>query len=78
LLPENVSPGEILALLNCGAYSLAQASQYNGRFLPPVVLIRENGNPELIRKKDDFRNLIVNDVFEDRGKGLRRVPRFPN
>ena len=33
-LPEDVEPGEVLALLNCGAYSLAQASQYNGRFLP--------------------------------------------
>ena len=43
LLPPDVQPGEILALLNCGAYSLAQASQYNGRFLPAVILIRENG-----------------------------------
>lgn len=62
LLPENVQPGEILALLNCGAYSLAQASQYNGRFLPPVVLVRENGEAEVIRKRDTFSDLINNDV----------------
>ena len=63
LLPENIEPGEVLALLNCGAYSLAQASQYNGRFLPAVILIRENGEVELIRKRDDFGDLVVNDVF---------------
>ena len=63
LLPDGVQPGEVLALLNCGAYSLAQASQYNGRFLPPVVLIRENGQVELVRKRDEFADLIVNDSF---------------
>jgi diaminopimelate decarboxylase len=63
LLPENVQPGEVLALLNCGAYSLAQASQYNGRFLPAVVLVRENGEVELVRKRDDFTVLIANDLF---------------
>lgn len=63
LLPENVLPGEVLALLNCGAYSLAQASQYNGRFLPAVVLIRADGSPELIRKRDSFDDLIANDIY---------------
>lgn len=64
LLPPDVQPDEILALLNCGAYSLAQASQYNGRFLPPVALIR-NGNTEIIRRRDTFDDLIGNDSFED-------------
>ena len=63
MLPEGVKPGEVLALLNCGAYSLAQASQYNGRFLPPVILIGTNGEPELIRKRDSFEDLVANDVF---------------
>lgn len=61
-LPENVQPGEVLALLNCGAYSLAQASQYNGRFLPAVVMIT-NGTPRVVRKRDGFDDLIVNEVF---------------
>ncbi|MGI8638632.1 MAG: diaminopimelate decarboxylase family protein [Pyrinomonadaceae bacterium] len=63
LLPENVQPNEVLALLNCGAYSIAQMFQYNGRFLPTVVLIRENGNVELIRKRDEFEDLITNDLW---------------
>jgi diaminopimelate decarboxylase len=62
-LPENVQPGEVLALLNCGAYSLSQASQYNARFLPAVVLINENGEAELVRKRDDFEDLIANEIF---------------
>jgi len=62
-LPSNVEPGEILAMLNCGAYSLAQASQYNGRLLPAVVLIRGDGTPELIRRRDDLNDLINNDVY---------------
>ena len=64
LLPPDVQPGEILALLNCGAYSLAQASQYNGRFLPAVILIRENGQAEIIRRRDTFEDLIGNDLFD--------------
>ena len=63
LLPPDVVPGEVLALLNCGAYSLAQASQYNGRFLPAVVLIRENGEADLIRERDNFDHLIKSDVY---------------
>lgn len=63
LLPENVQPNEVLALLNCGAYSVAQMFQYNGRFLPAIVLIRENGDAELIRKRDDFEDLVTNDIF---------------
>jgi D-ornithine/D-lysine decarboxylase len=63
LLPEEVKPGEVLALLNCGAYSVAQMFQYNGRFLPAIVLIKEDGKVELIRKRDDFEDLITNDVF---------------
>ncbi len=62
LLPENVKPGEVLALLNCGAYSLAQASQYNARFLPPVVLTKADGTTELIRRRDTFEDLINSDL----------------
>ncbi len=62
-LPENIKPGDVLALLNCGAYSIAQMFQYNGRFLPAVVLIREDGTPELVRRRDVFEDLIANDLW---------------
>ena len=63
LLPENVQPGDVLALLNCGAYSIAQMFQYNGRFLPCVVLTKESGEVELIRKRDAFEDLINNEIW---------------
>jgi diaminopimelate decarboxylase len=63
LLPENVRPGEVLALLNCGAYSLSQASQYNGRFLPSVVLIEnQSAKAVLIRRRDNFEDLVRNEI----------------
>jgi diaminopimelate decarboxylase len=61
-LPDNVGPGEVLALLNCGAYSLAQMFHYNGRPLPAAVLIKD-GKAELIRRRDTYNDLITNDVF---------------
>jgi diaminopimelate decarboxylase len=61
-LPENVAPGEVLALLNCGAYSLAQMFHYNGRPLPAAVLVRKNGKIDLIRRRDNYEDLITNDV----------------
>lgn len=63
LLPEDVKLGEVLALLNCGAYSLAQASQYNARFLPPVVLIEVGGETKLIRERDRFEDLVNRDIY---------------
>lgn len=62
-LPADVKPGEILALLNSGAYSLAQMFHYNGRPLPAAVLIRKDGNPELIRRRDTYEDLITHDVW---------------
>jgi diaminopimelate decarboxylase len=62
-LPDNVEPGEVLALLNCGAYSLAQMFHYNGRPLPAALLIGEDGKAELIRRHDTYDDLITNDVW---------------
>ncbi len=63
LLPEAIEPGEVLALLNCGAYSVAQMFQYNGRELPAIVLVRENGEIELIRRRDSYEDLYPNDIW---------------
>ncbi len=63
LLPRDVKPGEVLALLNSGAYSLAQMFPYNGRPLPAAVMIREGGRADLIRRKDTYDDLVANDVW---------------
>lgn len=63
LLPSNVQPGEVLALLNSGAYSLAQMFHYNGRPLPAAVMIEDNGEVQLIRRRDTYEDLITNDIW---------------
>lgn len=62
-LPANVQPGEVLALLNSGAYSLAQMFHYNGRPLPAAVLIDDGGQARLIRHRDTYEDLITSDVW---------------
>ena len=63
LLPRDVKPGEVLALLNTGAYSLAQMFPYNGRILPAAVMVREGGRANLIRRKDTYDDLVANDLW---------------
>jgi D-ornithine/D-lysine decarboxylase len=62
-LPAHVQPGEVLALLNSGAYSLAQMFHYNGRPLPAAVMIRADGRIDLIRRRDTYDDLLINDVW---------------
>src|SRR3989440_2176976 len=62
-LPAHVQPGEVLALLNSGAYSLAQMFHYNGRPLPAAVMIREDGQVDLIRQRDTYDDLVTHDVW---------------
>jgi diaminopimelate decarboxylase len=62
-LAARVEPGEILALLNSGAYSLAQMFPYNGRPLPAALMIRENGKPDLIRRRDSYEDLLASDIW---------------
>ena len=62
-LPADVQPGEVLALLNSGAYSLAQMFHYNGRPLPAAVMVREGGQVDLIRQRDTYDDLVTHDVW---------------
>jgi diaminopimelate decarboxylase len=62
LLPEGMRPGDLIALLNCGAYSVAQMFPYNGRQLPAVVLVGEDGAARIIRERDSYEDLLMNEV----------------
>ncbi len=63
LLPAIVRPGEALALLNSGAYSLAQSFPYNGRPLPAAVITRGEGRIDLARRRDSYEDLLTGDVW---------------
>jgi diaminopimelate decarboxylase len=62
-LPADVRPGETLALLNSGAYTLAQAFPYNGRPLPAAVMVREGGRVDVVRRRDTYEDLLAGDVW---------------
>jgi D-ornithine/D-lysine decarboxylase len=62
-LPADVRPGELLALLNTGAYTVAQMFPYNGRPLPAVVMVREGGRCDLVRRRDTYEDLLAGDIF---------------
>jgi diaminopimelate decarboxylase len=62
-LPAEVKPGEVLALLNSGAYSLAQMFPYNGRPLPAAVMVRPDQSVDLIRRRDTYEDLIAQDIW---------------
>ncbi len=48
---QEVRTGDVLAILDTGAYSMAMASTYNLRPLPAEVLIHPNDTPALIRPR---------------------------
>ncbi len=64
LLPEQTDVGDVLALLNTGAYALDQASQYNGRPRPAAVMIKESGEVRVARRRETYEDLYSFDEWE--------------
>ena len=52
---------DLLLFYNAGAYGFEMASNYNSRYKPAEVLIRD-GKAQLIRKRDVFEDLLRNQV----------------
>jgi diaminopimelate decarboxylase len=59
VLPE-IKEGDILGVMDAGAYGYAMSSNYNMRLRPAEVLVKENGDTVLIRRRDTFEDLISN------------------
>jgi diaminopimelate decarboxylase len=59
-LPE-VREGDLLLFYNAGAYGFEMGSNYNSRFKPAQVLVIK-GQPHLIGKRDNFEDLLRNQV----------------
>jgi diaminopimelate decarboxylase len=56
LLPD-VAEGDLLAVLNAGAYGFSMSSQYNSRPRAAEVMIR-NGKPVLVREREKLHDLM--------------------
>jgi diaminopimelate decarboxylase len=61
LLPANVEVGEVIAMLNTGAYTMSQMTAYNGRPFPAAVMVEEGCKVQVIRKRDSYEDLINNE-----------------
>jgi len=57
LLPR-IEEGDLLAVLNAGAYGFSMSSQYNARPRAAEVMVK-NGKHKLVRKREQFDDLIA-------------------
>ncbi len=56
-----LSPGDLIAVPDCGAYCLAMASNYNASLKPPIVLVKK-GKARLIRRRETYDDLCRTDI----------------
>ena len=57
-----VESGDLLALLDAGAYGMAQASNYNTRMRPAEVLV-EGNKASLIRRRETIADLLAPEIL---------------
>lgn len=57
-MPE-IEEGDVLAILNAGAYAFSMSSQYNSRPKPMEVLVNK-GESEIVRERETFADVIAN------------------
>lgn len=60
-LLHEVREGDYLVFYNAGAYGFEMSSNYNSRFKPAEVLVKD-GEAVLIRRRDEFEDLLRNQV----------------
>lgn len=59
LLPE-IFEGDVIGVLDSGAYGYCMASNYNNRLRPAEVLITEDGSTKLVRRRDTLEDIMRN------------------
>ncbi len=59
-----VEPGDLVALLDAGAYGMAQSSNYNTRLRPAEALV-EGGKARLIRRRETMADLLAPELFAE-------------
>jgi diaminopimelate decarboxylase len=57
-----VAPGDLVALLDAGAYGMAQSSNYNTRMRPAEVLV-EGAKARLIRRRETIADLLATEML---------------
>jgi diaminopimelate decarboxylase len=57
-----IREGDLIVFKNAGAYGFEMGSNYNSRFKPAEVLIKD-GKAQLIRRRDEFEDLLRNQII---------------
>lgn len=55
---QEIREGDVLAILDAGAYGMAMASEYNLRPLPAEALLTESGSLKLIRRRGSVKEMV--------------------
>lgn len=58
----STAPGDLVAFLDCGAYTLDQLTPNNGRPRPEVGLLRRDGTYTIMRRRDRLEDLLLNET----------------
>jgi diaminopimelate decarboxylase len=58
---NEIREGDYLVFYNAGAYGFEMSSNYNSRYKPAEVLVKD-GKAELIRRRDEFNDLLRNQI----------------
>ena len=58
--------GDLIVFYNAGAYGFEMSSNFNSRYRPAEVLVKD-GKYQLIRRRETFEDLLKNQVFETGG-----------
>ena len=59
---NEIKEGDYLVFYNAGAYGFEMSSNFNSRLKPAEVLVND-GKPKLIRRRDEFEDLLKNQVI---------------
>jgi diaminopimelate decarboxylase len=57
-----VSPGDIIAIPVCGAYSIPMSSNYNAMPRPAIIMVKE-GRGRLIRRRETYQDMMSLDLI---------------
>ena len=53
-----INEGDLVCVLDAGAYGYSMSSNYNMRLRPAEVLVRSDGSHALIRRRDTYEDLL--------------------
>ncbi len=57
-----INEGDLLVFYNAGAYGFEMSSNFNSRYKPAEVLVKD-GEAKLVRRRDEFEDLLRNQIY---------------